>query len=378
MTARPARTLSEAERLDWLRLARSENVGPVTFLELLRRFGGAGEALSALPELARKGGRTRPIRICPKAEAERELAEIARARARLIALGEEDYPVPLASIADPPPLIIVRGHGHLLRSRILAIVGARNASAGGVRLTRRLAAELGQNGLIIASGLARGIDAAAHGGALDTGTVAVLAGGVDVAYPPENAELMEEIAARGALISESPVGTVPLGRHFPRRNRMISGISEGVLVVEAAPRSGSLITARLALDQGREVLAVPGSPLDPRSRGANNLIRQGATLVQTAEDVLEALAEIRRPPLAEREARPIDRVPAELPSESELAQARRDLVERLGPTPIEVDELIRQCRLTPPVVATILLELELAGRLDRHPGNQVSLIETTI
>ncbi|MCZ6721100.1 MAG: DNA-processing protein DprA [Proteobacteria bacterium] len=370
------RSLSDKERLDWLRLARSENIGPFTFFELLGHFGSAHEALAAIPELARRGGRRRAIRICPAAEAERELALSHALGARLTALAEPDYPKPLAAIADPPPIVALRGQADLFAKDTLAIVGARNASAAGIRFAGRIAARLGAGGLVIASGLARGIDGAAHRGALETGTIAVVAGGADVAYPAENAELMDEIVARGALLSEMPLSTVPRARHFPRRNRLISGLAHGVLVIEAAPRSGSLITARLALEQGREVFAVPGSPLDPRCRGTNNLIRQGATLVEGPEDVLEELASSLRFSLAERGARRFEPGPSEPPHEAELAKARALLLERLGPSPVEVDELIRQSRLTPPVVATILLELELAGRLDRHPGNQVSLVET--
>ncbi len=373
MTRAP-RLLSDAERIDWLRLSRSENIGPITFFQLLERFGTAGEAIAAVPRLAQRGGRVRPIKILPKSEAEREIEECDRVGAELVAWSEPDYPAALAAIADPPPLIAVFGHRQLLIRDALAIVGARNASANGLRFTRRIAAELGESGLVIVSGLARGIDGAGHQGALETGTIAVMAGGIDIVYPPEHRELYDAIGERGAIIAEMAVGTVPQARHFPRRNRLISGLSRGVLVVEAAPRSGSLITARLALDQGREVFAVPGSPLDPRCRGTNNLIRQGAVLAETAEDVLSVLRESERVPLTERETLPFDEPKPAPADESELDRARPILVDMLGPTPVPVDELIRQSRLTAPVVATILLELELAERLDRHPGNQVSLI----
>jgi DNA processing protein len=372
MSAR--RPLSDAERLDWLRLSRSENVGPITFFALLQRLGGARAALNALPELARRGGRTGPIRIATRTAAEREIEAIDRMGGRLIARDEPDYPIPLAAIADAPPLIIVRGDTRLLARPTIAMVGARNASANGVRFATTLATELGAAGFIVASGLARGIDAGAHRGALGTGTIAVVAGGPDVVYPPEHAALTEEIVARGALVSEMPPGIEPQARHFPRRNRIISGLAQGVVVVEAAPQSGSLITARLALEQGREVFAVPGSPLDPRARGPNNLIRQGATLVESAADVIDALARDNRSRLAEPTDEVRYRGPAPAPpDDADLRAGRAVILGLLGPTPVSVDELIRQSRLTPAVTVTILLELELAGRLDRLPGGAVAL-----
>jgi DNA processing protein len=285
--AMASRPLNPSERLDWLRLIRTENVGPVTFYQLLSRFGSAGAALEALPGLATRGGRHVPLAPYPKSFAERELAVAEKAGIALIAWGEPDYPEALAAVDDAPPLIALRGRRELLRRRAIAIVGARNASANGRRLARDIAGDLGQHGLAVASGLARGIDAAAHLGALPSGTVAVVAGGVDIVYPEENRELYEAIAENGAIIAEPPLRTVPQARHFPRRNRLISGLALGVVVVEAAARSGSLITARYALDQGRDIFAVPGSPLDPRCRGTNDLIRRGAHLTESAEDVLQ-------------------------------------------------------------------------------------------
>ena len=373
MAASP-RALTEAERLDWLRLIRTENVGPITFLALLQRFGSAAAALEALPGLSRQGGRRKAVATPARTEASREIEATEAADARLVALGEADYPARLAEIADPPPLLAVKGAAHLLNRPSLAVVGARNASANGVRFTRRLAAELGARDLVIASGMARGIDTAAHRGALQTGTVAVLAGGIDVVYPAENEDLYAEIAEVGVIIAESPTGTEPQARHFPRRNRLISGVALGALVVEAAPRSGSLITARMALEQGREVFAVPGSPLDPRSRGTNHLLRQGATLTENADDVMEVLEGIVRRPLEAREAGPIEAPAPAAPDEDELARGRGVLLEMLGPSPVEVDELMRQCHLSAAAVLTILLELELAGRLRRSPGNQVTLL----
>lgn len=371
----PPRSLNPAERLDWLRLIRSENVGPITFYQLLQRFGSAAAALEALPEAARRGGRGRTLKICPRAEAERELAAVDKAGARLVAWGEPDYPPALAAVEDAPPLISVRGKAELLSRRAVAVVGARNASSNGRRFAREVAGDLGRRGLLVVSGLARGIDAATHQGSLETGTVAVVAGGIDVVYPEENRPLHEAIAEQGVLVAELPVGTVPQARHFPRRNRIISGISLGVLVVEAALKSGSLITARFALEQGREVFAVPGSPLDPRCRGTNDLIRRGATLTEGAEDVLSALEGPLSTPLTKIHT-PALRSPVTNGniSEKELDQATSRVLEGLGPHPVPVDELVRQCQLSPAIVVTILLELELAGRLERHAGNQVTLL----
>ena len=378
LAAPASQALPQAEKLARLRLARSENVGPITFRQLLERYGSGEAALAALPELARRGGRTRPIRICPAGAAEDELAALAACGADLLVLGEAGYPPRLAAVEDAPPAVSLLGHRHLSAQPIVAMVGARNASANGRRLAQRIAGDLGAAGFVVASGMARGIDAAAHQGALDSGTLAVVAGGVDVVYPEENRALYQEIAARGLVLSEMPPGTVPQSRHFPRRNRLISGLSLGVVVVEATLRSGSLITARCALEQGREVFAVPGSPLDPRARGCNRLLRDGAGLVESAEDVVEVLSRILASPL--REPAPPPPVPgarpAELPLSDEAAsEAARAAVESLlGPTPVTVDELARTSGLALPVLQQILLELELAGRLERHPGQKVALI----
>ncbi len=367
------RALPDAERLDWLRLIRSENVGPITFFQILNHYGTAREALAALPELARRGGRRAPMRVPSRADAERELEAVAALGAQLVALGEADYPPALAAIVDPPPLITVRGHNHLLRKSMIAVVGARNASASGNRFARQIAADLGAEGFVIASGFARGIDASAHQGALAHGNVAVVAGGVDVVYPPENASLYDRIVATGTVFSEQPCGTEPQSRHFPRRNRIIAGVSLGVLVAEASPRSGSLITARLAAEQGREVFAVPGSPLDPRCRGTNNLIRQGAVLTEGTADVINALEGVLRKPFAETPAPAFTASPPPSHEESKLERARQSIREKLGPTPVAVDEIVRQCQVDAALALTVLLELELAGRLDRHPGNMVSI-----
>ncbi len=373
--------LTAAARLDWLRLIRSENVGPVIFRQLLTRYGSAGAALGALPALARRGGGRR-IKICTVAAAEDELAAAEAAGARPLASCEAAYPPRLAALADPPPLIYVLGDVARLAAPAVAVVGARNASASAIRYTQRLARDLAGGGLLVASGLARGIDTAAHAGALEAssngGTVAVLAGGVDVVYPAENQALYEDIIAQGAVISEMPPGTRPQARHFPRRNRLVSGLALGVAVIEAAERSGSLITARLALEQGREVFAVPGSPMDPRCRGSNQLIRQGATLIQDADEVLEAIGPmIQQPALWEGPSEDgrgyVAPDTAQPDSHANDDISRQRLTALLGSAPVAVDDLIRLSELTPALVITILLELELAGRLDRHAGNRVSI-----
>jgi DNA processing protein len=346
---------------------------------MLRRFGSARAALDVLPRLARRGDRAKTVTAVTRAEAEAEFAAMHRAGARLVCWGEPLYPSALAMTEDAPPILTVLGRAELLQQPMIAVVGARNASANGRRFARDLAAALGRGGLVVTSGLARGIDAAAHLGALETGSVAVVAGGVDVVYPEENRGLHDALASRGTIVAELPLGTEPQARHFPRRNRIISGMALGVVVVEAAARSGSLITARFALEQGREVFAVPGSPLDPRSRGCNDLLRHGATLTESAEDVMSLLEPQLRgieplhpiPPVA------IPAAPRWPPPD--VAQPIGDedglelILEKLGPTPVAVDELVRQCQLSAAAVATLLLELELAGRVERHPGNFVSL-----
>src|SRR6516164_3738266 len=346
---------------------------------MLRRFGSARAALDVLPRLARRGERATTVTAVTRAEAEAELGALHHAGARLVCWGEPGYPSALAAIEDAPPILTVLGEAQLLQRPMIAVVGARNASANGRRLARDLAAELGLGGLVVISGLARGIDAAAHLGALETGSVAVVAGGADVVYPAENRGLYDALARQGAIVAELPLGTEPQARHFPRRNRIISGMALGVVVVEAAARSGSLITARLALEQGRDVFAVPGSPLDPRCRGSNDLLRHGATLTEGAEDVLSQLE-----PLLERSTTPCVAPAMKSPTVSSWPPVTVSapigddaglelIVERLGPTPVAVDELVRQCHLSAAAVATLLLELELAGRVERHPGNLVSL-----
>jgi len=373
------RALTEQDRFDCLRLARSDQVGTANYRRLIHRFGSAGEALAWLPVLAKRGGRARPLMAAPIKEIETELADAAKLGVRYIFLGEPDYPPALAAIEDAPPCIILLGDAGRLARPCVAIVGARNASGNGQKLAREIAQGLAAAGWCVISGLARGIDGAAHQGALSAGadragTIAVVAGGVDNVYPQENAALRERILADGLLVSEMPPGFKPRDIHFPRRNRIISGLSKGVVVVEAALRSGSLITARMAGEQGREVMAVPGSPLDPRCRGANRLIREGAALIEDSDQILEILTGLRHQsvevdqPLSE-----IDQ-PIDITVEKDVDRTRRDILNRLGPSPIAVDELLRQCQSSPPVIGQVLLELDLAGRLERHPGNRVSLL----
>jgi DNA processing protein len=357
--------LSDAERRDWLKLARTENVGPVTFDQLIQRFGSAGKALSALPDLARRGGRAAGLKLPTEAALDQELADGAALGARLIAACEPAFPQALAALDPPPPVIWARGRVELLDRPSVAIVGARVASAAGQRFARGLAAELGQSGHIIVSGLARGIDAAAHEGAMPTGTVAVLGGGVDDIYPPEHAALYARIAEGGCVVSESEPGRKAVARDFPRRNRIISGLSRAVVIVEAELRSGSLITARLAAEQGREVLAVPGSPLDPRAKGTNDLIRQGAALCEGAEDVLRALEGLRG-------FREPDRGYGAGPGPEPDDALRKEVAALLSPTPVSRDEIVRATGAPPAAVFAALVELSLAGRAELLPGGMIA------
>jgi DNA processing protein len=364
-------SLSDAERLDRLRLIRSDSVGPVTFGELVGHFGSAGAALEALPALARRSGRQ--IRVCPLADAEREIEKIAALGARLLVIGEPAYPAWLAAVDGAPPVISVQGDPACLARPAVAVVGARNASVAGRKFAMRIAADIGAAGFVVASGLARGIVAAAHTAALPTGTIAVFAGGLDRPYPAENIPLAAEIVARGGVnLSEMPLGWEPRARDFPRRNRIIAGMAMGVVVVEAAERSGSLITARRAADQGRLVFAVPGSPLDPRSGGSNLLIKEGATIVTAVDDIIADLQ-----PMLGRQATPspVMREPAaEAPYDAEDADRAR-ILEALGPTPVDLDDIIRFTGIKPAIVHLVLIELDLAGRIARHPHGRVSLLD---
>ncbi len=371
-----------------LRLARTEGIGPVAYRRLIRRFGGADAALAAVPELARAGGRVAPLRIPAAADAAREMEQVARLGGRLLFLDGPDYPPLLALLDDAPAVIAVFGDAALLSTRAVALVGSRNASANGRRLAEALAAELAEAGLVVVSGMARGIDAAAHEGALRMGrTVACIAGGFDTPYPAEHADLQARIAADGAVVAEAPLGTAPQARHFPRRNRIIAGLSLGVVVVEAALRSGSLITARLAVENNREVFAAPGSPLDPRSRGSNDLLRQGAHMTETAADVLPHLrdglarAALFGPELGSfgSELGGMAEPPPELDprpglTAAELTRARNGVLELLGPAPTPVDDLIRRCQFSAAAVMAVLLDLEIAGRVEALPGSRFALL----
>ncbi len=361
--------LTEKQKLSWLRLIRSDNIGPVTFRDLINHFGSAEAALDALPDLSRRGGAARSPRIATLAQAEREMETATRFGARFVGIGEPDYPPALREIDGAPPLIAMKGSSATVIRPSLGIVGSRNASINGAKFAAMLARQCGQAGYTIASGLARGIDAAAHAASLSTGTVAMLAGGLDKPYPPENFRLLDDIYANGgATISEMPFGWEPRARDFPRRNRLIAGVSLGVLIVEAAERSGSLITARLAGDFGRLVFAVPGSPLDSRCHGTNRLIKDGATLVTEAADILDALSPMMEPRLD------LQHVVREGTGDQPISQTgdragdkeRAILAEALGPSPVETDDIIRHTGLPAATVYLLLLELDIAGKLNRH------------
>jgi DNA processing protein len=358
---------ADQDRLDRLQLIRSANIGPITYFQLIRRFGGARAALDALPNLAARGGGKAPV-LARLDDIKREVEQVEKLGARYLFLGEGRYPPLLAEIDTAPPALIVRGDLTYFERPAIAIVGARNASAAACRFARELASGLVDEGAVVVSGLARGIDTAAHMGAVAGGTIGVIASGIDIAYPPENAALQEQIATQGIVIAEQPPGREPLARHFPFRNRIIAGMTLGTVVVEAAPKSGSLITARLANEAGRDVMAVPGSPLDPRAQGCNQLIRDGATLIQSAADVIEMIR-----PMAGRVAQSRDGFAVE-PFQGDPDDADRQRVtDLLGHAPVAVDELIRQANLPTAIIQIVLLELELGGRLERHAGGRVSL-----
>jgi DNA processing protein len=355
-------------RIARLRLIRTPTIGPVTYRQLLARFGSAERAIEALPDLAARGG-GKPPRIANTATVEREIARVETLGARYLFIDDADYPPLLAELDNAPAVMTIRGDTGLFARTSVAMVGARNASAAACRFARGLAVELGREGVVIVSGLARGLDTAAHQGSLATGTIGVIASGIDIAFPPENRALQDQVAEQGLLIAEQPPGSEPLARNFPHRNRVIAGLSTGTVVVEAAPRSGSLITARLAAEAGRDVMAVPGSPLEPRAQGCNLLIREGATLVQSAADILETIRPID-PRMVRAPASPFDGRPGDEPGDAD----RRALTGLLGPVPVAIDELIRQSGLPAATVALILLELELAGRIERHAGGRVSVV----
>lgn len=374
-TASTGIRLTYPQKLAWLRLIRSDNVGPATFRDLINHCGTAETALEMLPDLSVRGGATRRIRIASRAEAEREMEQADRFGARFVGIGEPDYPPALRAIDGAPPLIAVKGNGALAASPAVGIVGARNASISGCKLTGIFAKGLGAAGYVVTSGLARGIDAAAHTASLATGTIAAMAGGLDRPYPPENARLYEEITSgAGLAISEMPFGWEPRARDFPRRNRLIAGVSLGLVVIEAAKRSGSLITARRAADFGRLVFAVPGSPLDPRAGGTNALLKDGAIVTTDLDDVTSALRPIDGLPDTEGRGtvREPDRSTGPMTAPPDDTDRAR-IIDSLGTTPVEVDDIIRHTGLTHSAVQLVLLELDLAGRLHRHSGSQVSI-----
>lgn len=354
------------DQFDRLRLIRSPNIGPVSYRQLIARFGDAKAALEALPDLIVRGGGKR-VEIADPALIEREMKSVAGCGARYLFLDDAEYPQLLTHIDNAPPVVTFRGSLEFLEQPSIAMVGARNASAGACRFARQLAYELGEGGFTVVSGLARGIDTAAHVGALETGTVAIIAGGIDVVYPPENRDLQHAVAERGLLIAEQPPGTEPRARHFPYRNRIIAGLAMGTVVVEAAPKSGSLITARLAAEAGREVMAVPGSPLDPRSHGCNQLIREGATLVQNAAEIAELIR-----PLDDRNVSRIVRATSPVLDDGGETD-RRAVIDLMGMTYVSIDELVRQSGSSQSVVQMVLLEIELAGKLERGAGGKVRL-----
>ena len=358
--------LAQDEAFARIRLLRSPNIGPVSYRQLLRRFGTAAAALAALPDLAARGGS--PYRAASEARVSTELAAACAAGARYLFHDAKDYPAALAALDTAPPILIWRGNLALGAKPAVAIVGARNASAAAVKLARQFAGELAEAGFVVVSGLARGIDGASHQAALSGGTIGVIASGIDIAYPPEHADLQEAIATQGLLLAEQPPGTEPLARHFPARNRIIAGLAVGTLVIEAAPKSGSLITARLAGEAGREVMAVPGSPLEPRSQGCNQLIREGAVLVQSAADVIELVSGFDGQPRSTFREHPAE---FELLPD-DLGHTPADVASLLTTAPVAVDELIRQSGEGTAAVQLALLELELAGQLVRHAGGRVS------
>lgn len=363
-------TSIDAETCAGLQLIRADGIGPITYHGLIARFGSALAAIDALPELSKRSGRKRPFAAAPKQIIESELNQLEKVGGVLVKMSSPHYPPNLAETSDAPPFLIVLGDPDHLTRPAIGVVGARNASLNGRKLSGQLALDLAKAGYTVWSGLARGVDTAAHSTAVEYSTVAVMAGGADVIYPRENTDLHSKIRDNGCIVSEMPIGTEPLARYFPRRNRIISGASAGVIVVEGTPKSGSLITARIALDQGRDVFAVPGSPLDPRADGPNSLIRDGAVLVRSAADVLDELEgpakNLFSPAADQREqSQPIGII-----EEKEIGAVGVEILNEISATPVTVDELRRQCQVSAPVLAAALLDLELAGQIERLPGNR--------
>ncbi len=369
----PHPTLAAENPVDVLRLIRSENVGPATFFHLVKYCGSVKRALEMAPAMAARGGRKKPIRICSESEAKKEAEAIHRYGAKLVPYGSPDYPALLLQANDAPPLLVMLGHPHVMQKPMISVVGARNASTAGISFTRKISRELGEAGYSIVSGLARGIDTAAHSASIATGTVAVIAGGIDTIYPPENEALYRDIAEAGCIISEMPFGSQPIARSFPARNRIIAGMAQGMVIVEASLKSGSLISAQCAADYHRDVFAVPGSPLDPRCQGTNKLIKEGAILTESAKDVIGHYTHHSRTlPFGEEDTSPFTMAAATL-SESELNAIRAEVREKLSPTPVTIDELLATCDKPAAYVLAVLLELELAGMAERHAGGRVSL-----
>ncbi len=371
----PNPSLKAERAVDVLRLIRSENIGPMTFYQLVKYCGSVSRAIEIAPEMSARGGRKKPIRIASMAEAEHELSALSRYGASVVLYGSEDYPRLLQMVPDAPPLLTVLGHSHLLSSpRMLGVVGARNASANGCLFTKKLVSDVGATKTVIISGLARGIDTAAHQASLASGTIAVIAGSIDHIYPPENEKLYHAIREQGAIIAEAPFGTKPLARHFPARNRIIAGMAQGTLVVEASLKSGSLITARYALDYNREVFAVPGSPMDPRCHGTNQLLREGAHMVESAADITSHLS-AETIPLAEHPSLPLFGVSSvgETPDDTTLARAQAAILQALSYSPTHIDSVLVSADVPAHIGLAVLLELELAGRVKRLPGGFITL-----
>jgi DNA processing protein len=366
-------SLANDSLVDILRLIRTPNVGPVTFFQLMMRYGTAAEALAALPNLSIRGGRKQAIKPYSESAAKQEIEQTLAYDARFVRYGEADYPALLTQVSDAPPLLCIKGNAGSYRDHpLVAMVGSRNASANSCQFAQKLAREVGAAGIRVVSGLARGIDSYAHKGALATGTIGVIAGGIDNIYPSENAALYNEILENGAIISEQPFGQIPFAGAFPSRNRIIAGMSNATLVVEASPKSGSLITARLALEYDRELMAVPGSPLDPRAKGCNQLIKQGAHVAEEANDIIQ-IVKASTLQLSLRETAPSDYMAAKI-NDAEVARAHAALLEKLGPSAVSIDELVEQCSITAATIQAALLELELAGKIRRVVGGKVALI----
>lgn len=370
-----AKAAGDAERLAWLRLIRTENVGPVSFHRLVDAYGSAAKALEKIPALAARGGRSKPLTVPSLDTVEKEYEALRKIGGDIVTAADEHYPLALSALDDAPPVLSYIGNPALMNKSCIAMVGARNASLNGRKFAEKIARDLGRAEQVVVSGLARGIDTAAHLGALDTGTIAVVAGGIDVVYPPENQKLYEEIKERGLTVAESPLGQQPFAQSFPRRNRIVSGLSAGVVVVEATMRSGSLITARLAGEQGRDVFAVPGHPMDPRAEGPNHLIREGAQLIRSADDILEHLLSFSRTKgFSDTAANDFGGSVMTDDDPQMFDEARESVLSVLSTTPVSVDDLIREGGLTVALAQTVLLELELAGRVQRLPGNRVTLL----